>query len=95
MDEIISKSKFTFEMYKNINRVELFGSFSKGTQTINSDIDFLIYGDLSLVEILTISVELERIFNRRVDIVIKDDLTSPILIKSIIESPNNVIIFKR
>jgi len=96
IDEIITKSVPIFKKYSGLIKVELFGSYSKGTNNVDSDIDFLIDADekiFGLRDLLGLNVELEKIFERRVDLVYRTDIKDPILVKFILQSPNNIIIF--
>ena len=54
-----------------INHASLFGSFSKGEQNINSDIDILIEpGDnFTLFDMLKLENELEELTKRKIDLV--------------------------
>jgi predicted nucleotidyltransferase len=54
-----------------VSKAAIFGSFAKGTQTKNSDIDILIEPSepISLFTILQLENELGKIMKRRIDIV--------------------------
>ncbi len=71
----------------NVIRAGLFGSVVRGEENLESDIDFLVKfadeADISLMEIAGLKVDLEEIFERKVDLVeydaIKQRLKSYIL----------------
>ena len=63
----------------------IFGSYVRGEQRKNSDVDILVEleDDLSLLDIIRIKIELEKILKRKVDLVeyetIKKELKDTIL----------------
>lgn len=96
VNDIIEKAVPIFKKYPGLKHVELFGSYSKGTNNENSDIDFLIDADnkvFTLRKMLKMNVELEDVFGRKVDIVYRSDIHSSNLVKSILESPHNITIY--
>lgn len=55
---------------KNIRRVEVFGSFARGEETEQSDLDLLIDADgLTLFDVLRMEDELETLTGRKIDLV--------------------------
>jgi uncharacterized protein len=93
--DIINRSVPIFKKYPGIIKVELFGSYSKGLNNENSDIDFLIDADdkvFTLRKLLSCNVELENVFERKVDLVYRSDIQDPLLVKSILKSPHNIIV---
>lgn len=55
---------------KNIKRASVFGSFARNEETDSSDIDLLIEGDnLTLFDVLRLEDSIQKITNRKVDIV--------------------------
>lgn len=73
LDEIIANHK--------VERVSIFGSFARGEETPNSDIDLLIEEDpdFSLFDLVELNNELEDRLGRKVDVVTKGSLTPTIL----------------
>lgn len=66
----------------------LFGSYAKNTATENSDIDFLVrFGDVDLYNYfdnyLSLKDELEKLYNRKVDLVEEQTVKNPFLAQSI------------
>ncbi len=70
---------------KKIKKVVLFGSRAKGTFKNGSDIDLALIGnDLSLNDVLDLSVEIEYLFlPYRFDFVIYNTITEPALLDHI------------
>ena len=68
-----------------VKRAGIFGSYVRGEQKKNSDIDILVELDesLSLYDVIGIKIELEKILKRKVDLVeydtIKPELRNNIL----------------
>ena len=94
IEEIRNKAVPVFRKRREITRVELFGSFSKGTQNESSDIDFLIDIDDSLFNIMDI-VTLQMDLNMSsTDLLIswRECIESPVLRNSIIDAPTNVVL---
>uniref|UniRef100_A9A7V8 protein adenylyltransferase n=1 Tax=Methanococcus maripaludis (strain C6 / ATCC BAA-1332) TaxID=444158 RepID=A9A7V8_METM6 len=62
---------------ENIVYLGLFGSYSRGEETKDSDIDFLVKfsGNKSLFKIIKISQELSKIFGKKVDLVTENSLS--------------------
>lgn len=55
---------------KNIRRAAVFGSFARGEETAQSDLDLLIDADgLTLFDVLRMEEELENLTGRKVDLV--------------------------
>ena len=70
----IEKRKKDIRKY-GVKKIGLFGSFAKGKQNKKSDIDFLIeFKKIDFDNYVYILNLLERIFKRRVDLVIEADL---------------------
>lgn len=75
IDEIREKSKQVFMMYP-VNKVALFGSYAKGLQTEDSDIDLVIKeSDVGILIVSNIKQKLSSMFARNVDLVSEDDLS--------------------
>ena len=75
IDEIREKSKQVFMMYP-VNKVALFGSYAKGLQTEDSDIDLAIKeSDVGILTVSNIKQKLSSMFARNVDLVSEDDLS--------------------
>jgi len=95
--EIREKAVPVFLKRPQIKRVELFGSFSKGEETEDSDIDFLIDVDpnaktFTIMDLVKLQMELEQTLHRSVDLVERDCVTSPFMKRSIVDAPTNFCI---
>ena len=81
----ISKSIAEYFKYQPVLKAWLFGSFARGEQTSESDVDILVqYDDTARISLLTISHmmgELERSTGRRVDL-IEDGCLMPFAVDS-------------
>ena len=72
-------------------RLYLFGSFAKNKATKNSDIDFLVtFNDVDLYyyfdNYLSLKEELEKLYNRKVDLVEEQTVKNPFLVENINQS---------
>lgn len=54
-----------------VQRIGLFGSFAKGTQRPDSDIDILVEMEPSLIKMANVAIFLEDYFQRKVDLLRK------------------------
>lgn len=82
---ILRQNPKLLEQYA-VKRIGLFGSYAKGRQTSNSDIDLLVeFTQPTYDNFLGLSRELERLFGRKVEILTPEGLES-IRIKGIAES---------
>jgi len=67
-----------------INNIGLFGSFAKDKESSESDIDIIIEtAEPDLFKIVHIKDELEKLFNKTIDIVRKRETMNPYLKKHI------------
>ncbi len=58
-----------------VKKIGLFGSYSKGKQTKNSDLDFLVTFDENTFDnFMDLKFFLEDIFDRKVDLVIEENI---------------------
>ena|SRR3989344_2145022 len=58
-----------------VKKIGLFGSYSKGKQTKNSDLDFLVTFDENTFDnFMDLKFFLEDIFKRKVDLVIEENI---------------------
>jgi uncharacterized protein len=68
-------SKKSFLKKMNVEKIGLFGSFLKGKPKKNSDIDLLVkFKKVDFDNYFNLLFELEKIFNRKVDLIIERDL---------------------
>lgn len=75
VNEIKNKTKDVFMQYP-VNKVSLFGSFARGEQNDNSDIDFVIQeSDLGLLEIASLRQKLMHLLGVNIDLVCESDLS--------------------
>ena len=68
-------------LYKNfsVKEIGLFGSFSNNSNTENSDIDLLVEFEKPIGwKFFSLELYLEKIFNKKIDLVTKNALKSPI-----------------
>ena len=62
-----------------VSKIGLFGSFSDGTSSEESDIDLLVELERPIGwKFFSLELYLEKVFNRRVDLVTKSALKEPI-----------------
>lgn len=76
----IQKHSSELKLY-GVKNVGLFGSFARSSQNINSDIDILVEferGDKTFDNYMDLKFFLEKLFHRKVDLVIKDALKTRI-----------------
>ena len=72
--EEIEKRKEYIKKY-DVKKIGLFGSYTKGTHKKDSDIDFIIeFNKLNADNYFAILFLLERIFKKKIDLVIESDL---------------------
>ena len=76
IEEIKEKTRNIFMLYP-IRKVILFGSYARGTQNTESDIDFLIIdSDLSILEASGLKEQLSEALNKNVDIISDTDISN-------------------
>lgn len=79
IDEIRRIAKPILEE-ENVVKAEVFGSYARGEQSKESDIDFLVEfeGDKTLIDIANLRKELERALSKKVDVLtynsVKDNM---------------------
>lgn len=82
--EILNKYKNENAEKYGINKIGLFGSFSKDNERDESDIDIIIETtEPDLFKLVHIKEELEKLFNKTIDIVRKREKMNPYLKKHI------------
>ena len=82
--EILNKYKNENAEKYGINKIGLFGSFSKDNERDESDIDIIIETtEPDLFKLVHIKEELEKLFNKTIDIVRKREKMNPYLKKRI------------
>ena len=69
IENIVSLVKPIAEKY-HVERIYLFGSYARGEASIDSDLDFLVYGgrDFKLTMIFALAEELREVLGRKVDV---------------------------
>ena len=79
-EEVISKFRAYFATQPNVLKVWLFGSFVRGEMNLNSDIDVMVRFDhskpVNFFELGDIAAQLEKIINRKIDLVEEGTLSS-------------------
>ena len=76
-EEIIKKIEIGREEIKKmgVRKIGLFGSFAKNKQNKKSDVDILVsFNEISFDNYMNLLYFLEKIFKRKVDLVIESDL---------------------
>ena len=55
----------------NVTKAGIFGSYARGEQKANSDVDILVETDnnMTMIEFIGLKNELERVFKKKVDLV--------------------------
>lgn len=89
-DEIITKMRRHSDELKTygVKKVGLFGSFARHSQTAKSDIDVLVEfgrGEKTFDNYMDLKFFLEKIFKRKVDLVIKEALKARIKNRVLLE----------
>ncbi|MHA1410224.1 MAG: nucleotidyltransferase family protein [Candidatus Odinarchaeia archaeon] len=76
--KILSKYKKELKKKYKIKEIGIFGSYVKGCQRENSDIDVLVSFEngakLSLIDVVALEIELSELFGTKVDLVEKKNL---------------------
>ena len=90
-EELNKIQKILIEKFNPL-AIILFGSFARGTQNLESDIDIAIVGNIELEDRLYIEGILEEKLNRSIDLVNIEELPKNIQLQ--IVSRNKKIIFK-
>lgn len=76
-EKIITKLKDKKKEIKkmSVKKIGLFGSFVKGEQKINSDVDFLVeFKKISFDNYMDLLIFLEKLLKRKIDLIIESDL---------------------
>jgi len=75
---------------KSANKISLFGSYARGEEHDNSDVDILVNfkNKISLIDLIEIQYELSDILNKKVDLVTENSLKN----KRILDYINNDLI---
>ncbi len=88
------KKKITPILKRNkVSRAGIFGSYARGEQKINSDIDILIEvkdKKFSLMDLIGIEIELKEILGKKIDLITYNGI-NPLLKKSILEDEVRII----
>jgi predicted nucleotidyltransferase len=98
VETIVKVSKSIFAKHPEIREAKLFGSFSKGKQTPQSDVDFLVDVDPSsnfdIMDLVNLQTELEEALHRPVDVLDKDAIKpGSWAVNSILNAPTNIKVF--
>jgi hypothetical protein len=88
--EKIKRNKSYFSNKYGISTIAIFGSYSRGQQTIKSDIDILVDFQKPIgIEFIDLAEELEKLLNLKVDLVSKNGI-KPAYLRMIEEELNYV-----
>jgi len=79
----LSQEKEYIQSKYEVDKIGLFGSYAKGTQTENSDIDIFVKMKPSLFDMVAIKEQIENDLNRKVDIIREHKNIKPIFLKMI------------
>lgn len=67
---LLSQNKPSLEKRFKVKRIGLFGSYARGEQTENSDVDILVEVDPSIgLEFITLADSIEHLLGTKVDLV--------------------------
>ena len=79
----LSRNKFYLIEKFNIDEIAVFGSFSRGDENSESDIDIMVSFKKPIgLEFVDLSIELEKILNHKIDLVSKNAI-KPRMMKKI------------
>ena len=94
-EQVINAIKAYFSS-QPVDKVWLFGSFSRGEETDSSDVDLLVSFDnsakISLMKIAGMSIDLEELLGRSVDLVAEGSLR-PYAVQTI--NRDKILIYER
>jgi len=83
LEQLKNKKSFLQKEY-SVNKIGLFGSFAKGVQTDSSDIDFYVeFKNKTFDNLAGLWVYLEKLYDRKVDILHKHKSNNRIIFKNI------------
>jgi len=95
-EDIITKLKLELPYLKQefrIKRIGLFGSFANETQSTDSDIDIIVEFEKPIgLKFMDLAEYLEKIFNRKVDLLTPDGIRS-IRIDKVAQEINKSVIY--
>jgi uncharacterized protein len=66
--EIIKKKILPLLKKRGVTKAGIFGSYARGEQTENSDVDILIEMKGSLLDVVNLEIELREIIQKKVDL---------------------------
>jgi hypothetical protein len=66
--EIIKKKVMPILKKNKVTKAGIFGSYARGEQNENSDIDILVEVQGSLLNLVELEFELEKVLNKKVDL---------------------------
>lgn len=86
----LEKNRETIRQF-GVRRLALFGSYAKGTETPDSDLDFIVeFKTKSFDAYMDLKFYLEKLFKRRVDLVLSDVIKPrlrPTILKEAVYAP--------
>jgi hypothetical protein len=88
--EDITKKITPFLRKKRIKKAGVFGSHATGKSKKSSDVDILIEFSGSLLDLVRLEIELQKILNRKVDLLTYKGI-NPLLKKRILEEEIRII----
>ena len=91
LEELKNKILPTLERYE-VKRAAVFGSFVRGEQTRDSDVDVLVEfkGEKSLLDLAGLKIELEETLKRKVDVLTYNSL-HPLLKDKILKEQKAIL----
>jgi len=91
--ETIMKKIVPILKKNNVVRAGIFGSFARGEQKKNSDVDILVdikNNEMSLLDMVKLKMLLEKMINRKVDL-IEYSMLHPLIKKEVLKEEMRII----
>ncbi len=93
-DDIKNKSRSVFDKHDFVKKVYVFGSYARGEENADSDVDFYIQRNReTLLDFYSLYDELQEALNINVDIVHDGEQIAPYLMRNI--QKDKVLIYER
>lgn len=88
--EAIKQKIVTTLKKNNVKKAGIFGSYARGDQTKNSDIDILVEFNGSLLDLIALEIELQKKIKKKIDLLTYNGL-SPYLSKHILNEEIRIV----
>ena len=81
MDKKLQTKIVEFLKSRDVKKIELFGSYARGEEREDSDIDLIVAfnKDIDLFDFVGVKLDLEEKLNKKVDLLTKDSISKYIL----------------